>query len=409
MSDTAADGGLALRQRIYAQRDEAVALLQDLVRIPSITGDEANVGRFVADFIRSMGLEVDVLEAAPGRPNLVATWDSCKPGPTFLLNDHLDIIPPGPLEYWTHPPFAAEIADGMVYGRGTIDTKSGITTLLMATRALRQSRVPIHGKLRLVFTCDEEVGGGLGAQYVGRLGHFDADMALVAEPTSLQVEIATKGRLNIEVTTRGVATHGARPWLGHNAIEDMMLVIQRLQVLYQQIRAREKHPLLGQGALSVGIIEGGTVPNMVPNKCRMEVDRRVLPSEEPAQALQEFQQVLDDLKREHPKLDASVKQLLWWPGYEVSPDEEIVRVTSSAFEKVTGRKAHVVGKDAGTDASWISKLGGTPVVMFSPGEGPRAMNADESVRIDDLITATQVVGQVIYDVLAETGGSQQSQ
>ena len=400
MSIFAGDGGRALQQRISAQRDDAVALLQDLVRIPSITGDEANVGRFVTDFIRSMGLEVEVLEAAPGRPNLVATWDSGKPGPTLLLNDHLDIIPPGPLEYWTHPPFAADIADGMVYGRGTIDTKSGVTTLLMATRALRQSGLPIHGKLRLVFTCDEEVGGEFGAQYVGKLGYFNADMALVAEPTSLQVEIATKGRLNIEVTTRGVATHGARPWLGHNAIEDMMLVIQRLQVLYQQIRTREKHPLLGLGALNIGIIEGGTVPNMVPNKCRMEVDRRVLPSEEPAQALQEFQQILDELQREHPKLDASVKQLLWWPGYEVSPDAQIVRVTCRAFEKVTGRTPNVVGKDAGTDASWISKLGGTPVVMFSPGDGPRAMNADESVRIDDLITATQVVGQVLYDVLA---------
>ena len=388
-----------LTQAIDARAEETVALLQSMVRIPSITGDEARMGEFVADYCRSMGLEVERLDSAPGRPNILATWDSGIPGPTLLLNDHLDMIPPGPLEYWTYPPFAAEIHDGRVYGRATIDTKSGVTTLLMATKVLRQLKAEIRGKLVLLFVCDEEVGGKMGIQHVASIGRLKADMAVVAEPTTLQIEIATKGRMNIGITTRGVATHGARPWLGHNAIEDMMRVVQELGVLAKEISTRQ-HSLLGKPSLNVGIIEGGTVPNMVPNKCRIEVDRRLIPGETQESVMAEFRAVLGRLKNSVPGFDAEVEQLLWWPGYAVDPKALVVDIACNAFEKVTGRKAVVAGKDAGTDASWINTLAGIPVVMFSPGDGKNAMNANENVAIADLVTATKVIAQIVHDVLA---------
>ncbi len=383
---------------IERMSEETVALLQSLVRIPSITGNEAQIGVFVADFCRGIGFQVEVLEAAPGRPNIIATWDSGTPGPTLLLNDHLDIIPPGPLEYWTHPPFAAEIADGRVYGRGTIDTKSGVSTLLIAAKALRESGIGIHGKLVLLFVCDEEVGGKLGIQHVAKSGRLKADMAIVAEPTTMQVEIATKGRMNIGITTRGVATHGARPWLGHNAIEDMARLVLELGQLGEKIKAKH-HPLLGHGSLNVGIIEGGTVPNMVPNKCRIEVDRRLIPSETQEAVLAEFQQVLEFLRRSTPGFSSEMEQLLWWPGYAIDAAEPIVTTICHAFEQVVGHKPVIAGKDAGTDASWINTLGGIPVVMFSPGNGKEAMNADENVAIADVITATKVIAQTVHDVL----------
>ncbi len=380
---------------------EIVELLQALVRIPSITGNETAIAQFITDYLQSLGLDVERLEAEPGRPNLVCTWDSGKPGPTLLLNDHLDMIPPGPLEYWTHPPFAAEIHDGKVYGRATIDTKSGLTTILVTVKLLKELAVPLRGKLLLIFSCDEEVGGKLGMQYLGKLGRLKADMALVAEPTTMQVEIATKGRLTFGITTRGVATHGARPWLGHNAIEDMMLVIAELQGLAREIAERNKHPRLGIPSLSVGTIHGGTVSNMVPNKCAIEVDRRLLPRENPADVRREFQELLDRLHARHPKFDATIEQLVWWPGYEINEDEPIVTAVCGAFEKVMGRKPAIGVKDAGTDASWINTLGNIPVAMFSPGDGMRAMNADENVTIADLIAAAKVVAQATIDILGE--------
>lgn len=392
------DRAKPLLDTVHSMSEEIVEFLRALVRIPSVTGEEAEVGRFVEKTLRKMGLPVELLEAERGRPNVLATWDSGASGPTLLLNDHLDIIPPGPLEFWTHPPFAADIADGRVYGRGTIDTKSGLTTLIMATEALRRSGIAFRGKLSLACVCDEEVGGKLGIQHIAKLGRLRADMAVVAEPTTMQIEIATKGRMNIRVATRGVATHGARPWFGHNAIDDMAHVITELGWLYEKLKQR-RHPLLGHPTLNVGLVQGGTVPNMVPNKCIIEIDRRLIPGETQEQAMAEIREVLARVKSSRPSFDASAEQLLWWPGYAIEETEPIVQIACRAYEKVVGVRPRVAGKDAGTDASWINTLAGIPVVMFSPGDGMKAMNADENVGIDDLITATKVIAQIIHDVL----------
>ncbi len=400
---TSGSGATRLLEKIETMRDDTVTTFQELVRIPSITGEENEVGAYVADFCRNMGLDVEIVEAEAGRPNIIATWDSGDPGTSLLFNDHLDIVPPGPLEYWSHPPFAAEIDDGRVYGRGTIDTKSGLTTLLMATKAARDLALPIRGKLTMIFSCDEEVGGALGIQHLGKLGYLKADMAVVAEPTTMQIEIATKGRLNLEITTRGVATHGARPWLGHNAIEDMVDIVNELRALTKEIENRT-HPLLGHATLCVGTIDGGTVPNMVPNICVLGLDRRVLPTEDRDKAMAEMQAILDRLGNETPGFSASMEKLVWWPGYVMEEDEPIVHIACRAFEKVVGRPPTVAGKDAATDASWINVLGGIPVIMFSPGKGLEAMNADENVAIDDLVVATKVIGQILYDVLADAKG-----
>lgn len=393
-----------LRENVIAMRDEIVTTLQTLVRTPSITGDEAEVGKFVARFCESLGFEVQVVEAEPGRPNIIATWRGTEPGPTLLLNDHLDIVPPGPLEHWTYPPFNADIDNGRVYGRGTIDTKSGLTTILMAAKAARQLELPIRGELVLIFSCDEEVGGGKGMQHLANNGYVNADMAVVAEPTSMQVEIGTKGRLHLEITTRGTATHGARPWLGHNAIDDMADVIVELRSLAEEIQS-DASSLFGNRSLCVGTIEGGVIPNMVPSKCIAGLDHRILPGDDPDAAESRIWDILEELTRRKSGFDASLERLLWWPGYAMNEDDPVVRLASDAFHKVTGAPPTIAGKDAGTDASWINVLAGVPVVMFSPGDGMQAMNADESVDIEDLVTATEVMGQIVYDALVSDEGS----
>jgi succinyl-diaminopimelate desuccinylase len=386
-----------LQEEVEVLRKEIVECLRNLVKIPSITGDETKIAMHIAGILREMKFDVEVLEAEPGRPNLIATWDSGRPGKTLLLNDHLDMVPPGPLENWVHPPYAAEIADGCVYGRGTIDTKSGVTTMLMATRALINSKLPISGKLVLAFSCDEEVAGDLGIKYLQKLGRLKADLALVAEPTQMQVEIGTKGRLDLIFETRGVATHGARPWLGQNAIEDMMLVVEMLRKYAVSI-ASITHPLLGRASLNVGTIQGGTVGNMVPSFCRIEVDRRVLPQEDVETVMKDIQVLLDELVKAHPKLQVTMSKRIFWSGYVVEEDSPVVQTLCRAFTAVTGKTPKIAGKESGTDAPYVF-LSGTPVVMFSPGDATRAMNADESVDISDLVLATKVVAQFIHDVL----------
>lgn len=387
-----------LRRLVRDHRDETVELLRRLVRFPSITGEEAEIGAFVADFCRSLGLPVEVVSAREGRPNIIARWDSGRPGPTLLLNDHLDIVPPGPLELWNSPPFDPTIVDGHVVGRGTIDTKSGLTTLLAAVRAARAIDLPIAGRIVMIFTCDEEQCGRFGMQFLGERGLIEGDVALVAEPTTLGIETATKGRLGIDITTSGVATHGARPWLGHNAIDDMAAILMELQGLAATLDAR-RHPLMGRASLNVGRIEGGDIPNMVPNWCRAGVDRRLLPGETRESAMAEFAAAIARAKQARPGLTATIEETIWWPGYMLDQNEPFIEVAAKAFEKVAGRRPRIGVKDAGTDASWIFNLANIPVIMFSPGDGMRAMNANESVAIDDMMFATEVVGQIICDVL----------
>ncbi|MEM7696106.1 MAG: M20 family metallopeptidase [Pseudomonadota bacterium] len=382
---------------IPALREEIVTTLCDLVRLPSITGNEAEMGRSVAAFCEAAGFNVEIVSAAPDRPNVIATYDTGRPGPKLLLNDHLDIVPPGPLEYWDHPPFDPLVKDGRVYGRGTIDTKSGLTTILYAAREA-VAKAPLCGTLTLIFSCDEEVGGALGMQHLGRNGYLDADFALVAEPTSMQVEIATKGRLHLEISAEGKATHAARPWLGHSAIEDMTDVILALRAYADELATRTD-PLLGQASVCVGTIAGGTVPNMVPNRCTLGLDRRALPSEDVDAVRAELAALVKRVEAARPGAKFSIAEKVWWPGYKIDADEPIIAETVDAFEMVTGRRPDIKGKDAGTDASWINTLGGIPVVMFSPGSGPDAMNANENVGIDDLVTATAVVTQLVVNIL----------
>ena len=387
-----------LRRSVHEHRSETIELLCRLVRFPSITGQEAEIGAFVADFCRALGLAVEVVSAEEGRPNVIARWDSGKPGPTLLLNDHLDIVPPGPLELWTSPPFEPTIVDGHVVGRGTIDTKSGLTTLLAAVSAARDVNLPITGRIVMIFTCDEEQCGRVGMQFLGKRGLIEGDVALVAEPTALGIETATKGRLGVDITTRGVATHGARPWLGHNAIDDMAAILMELQSLATTLDER-RHAVMGRASLNVGRIEGGDIPNMVPNWCRAGVDRRLLPGETRESVMTELNAAIERAKRLRPGLTATVKENIWWPGYMLDMSEPFIEVAATAFEKVAGERPRIGVKDAGTDASWIFNLANIPVIMFSPGDGMRAMNANESVSIDDMMFATEVVGQIISDVL----------
>ena len=137
---------------------------------------------------------------------------------------------------------------------------------------------------------------------------------LVAEPTGLGIETATKGRLGVDITTSGVATHGARPWLGHDAIDDMAAILVELQALATTLSER-RHPIMGRASLNVGRIEGGDIPNMVPNWCRAGVYRRLLPGETRQSVMTEFNAAIERARRSRPGLTATAEENIWWPGY----------------------------------------------------------------------------------------------
>lgn len=385
----------SINNYVEGDRSEIVKTLQDLVKIPSLTGEEKEIGAYIANFCESIGLDVEVIEAEPGRPNVVARWDTGLPGPTLLLQDHLDTFPPGDIDRWKYHPYAATVEGEHMYGRGTVDTKSGVTTILRSVKAIKDLGLPLCGKLLVVFSCDEETGGSeLGLKHLIDQDVIQADLALVAEPTTMKIEVGTKSRLLVHITTRGIATHGARPWLGRNAILDMVKVIQQLEKLDQDIQART-HPDFGPSSMNIGRIEGGTIPNIIPDVCTIQVDRRLLPSETRESACQEIQDILDRLSDNGDILEPEFEVKQWWPGYHLDAEEPVIALLSNAYRSALGDEPVLDVKDAATEASWINLLAGVPVAMFSPGDGERAGNIDESVRIDDLVNATKVVSQFI--------------
>ena len=221
---------------------------------------------------------------------------------------------------------------------------------------------------------------------------------MVAEPTTMRIEIATKSRLAVQITTHGKATHGARPWLGHNAILDMTRVIDQLLKLNGQIEQR-KHELLGPSSLNIGTISGGIISNIVPDKCLLEIDRRLVPEETKEVAYGEISEIVGRLNAQVPEFNGTVEERQWWPGYIIQEEEPVIDAAKRAFRAAIGSEPVVAGKDASTDASWINILAGVPVIMFSPGEGARAGNVNESVRIRDLVDGTRVVAQFVREVL----------
>jgi acetylornithine deacetylase/succinyl-diaminopimelate desuccinylase-like protein len=258
-------------------------LLQDLVAIPSVnpqgdpgteqTGEQA-LGEYVADFLRALGAEVTLDPVEPGRPNVIASFIPDKPVAHLAFAPHLDTVSVAGM---TIPPFDPVIRDGKLFGRGSTDTKGPMAAALWAVRAWAQSGAREKSRLRLSFLAlmGEEAGND-GAHALARKG-FSSDLTLVLEPTRLGVVTAHKGALWLEINTTGVACHGATPDQGRNAIYAMRRALEIIEEKIIPGFSRHPHPKLGPVTLNVGTISGGSKINIVPDRCRAEIDCRIVP------------------------------------------------------------------------------------------------------------------------------------
>jgi len=377
-----------LRALVRSRRERCIGFLQDAIRIPSISKHEAQMGAFLARTLTGAGMQVRVVEAELGHPNVLASACGPASGPVFLMNDHMDVVPPGPRDEWDVDPFGGVIRDGWLYGRGAVDSKGGLCAMVMASEIFMNAGGPARGELFVTAVCDEEVGGQLGTRHLLKEGLIRGDFGIVAEPTGNRIEIAAKGVLHVEVTTRGRMAHGGKPWSGINAIEHMARVIAAVPSLRRRLEERA-HPLVGRPSITVGTIAGGTVPNMVASDCRMVFDRRVIPGESSASALVEIQSVLQELQTADPEFRASARVLLDWPSVEVTRDVPVLAALSEAVTEVTGQEPEIGGKDGGTDAAWIWKEARIPMVHFSPGDARFVLSANERVNLDAYMTAIE--------------------
>jgi len=371
-------------------------LLRDMIREASVNppGGESGCAEVVANKLRGLGLDVELVEKEQGRTNVVARLKGTRGSPVLLYNGHIDVVPAG--NGWTRDPFGGEIVDGKLYGRGTADMKSGVASMVAAAEAIVKSGARLKGDLLITAVADEETGSEKGTRHLIERG-LKADMAVVSEPTDLRVEIAHKGILWAEITTKGKGSHASRPHLGINAIDKMHTIITALK----EIELLGWNPLFDvpQPVLSVTTISGGTKNNVIPDQCRIEIDRRILPSETPEFARKQIEDAIVRAKAKDPTINALFKVQEEWPPMEVNPDALIVQSLVKVVEARTGFRPKLFGKAAGTDAAWLVRDAKIPTVLYGPGDPRLSHTPDEHVALSKVEEAARVFAVVAGDIL----------
>jgi acetylornithine deacetylase len=361
--------------------DEVAELVSQLVAIDSTNprlvpngAGEAEVAAFAARWLEAAGLDVSVREVAPGRPNVVARAAGSGGGRDLLLNAHMDIVG---VEGMTDP-FTPRIEDGRLYGRGGFDMKGGLAAIMLA--AARAARADLRGDVIVAAVCDEEFAS-IGAEAVA--SEVWADAAIVTEPTGLEVCVAHKGFLWLEIETEGVAAHGSRPDLGVDAIAAMGGVLVGIERLAGALAAGRSHPLLGPGSVHASLIEGGRELSSYPDRCTLRIERRTIPGE-----TRELVEAQVRALAGKATVSTSFERL----PFEVDPDVSIVRALRRHAADVLGRQPPVVGHWAWMDAAVFSAAG-ISTVVFGPG-GAGAHATEEWVDLASVATCADVLESV---------------
>jgi acetylornithine deacetylase len=366
-------------------------LLRDLIALPSVNpaflpaGDARAGERRVADFVAAVaaqaGLDIELREVLPGRSNVIARLTPAgKVQRRILLAPHLDTVPAA-----TEDQFIPRKKGGRLFGRGACDTKGSVAAMLAALGEIAASRNRPR-KTEIVFAglVDEE-NAQAGSRALAA-GGFNADLAIVGEPTRLQIVTAHKGSLWMELATRGRSAHGALPHLGRNAVHAMARVVDALETDYAAALRRRRHALLGCATISVGTIHGGTQPNVVPDACTITVDRRTLPGETEAGVRREMARFL--AKRNLRVTFSSAKLAPCLP-LETDPSLPLVR----QFLRSAGQRAPA-GVHFFCDAAVLADAG-IPSVVFGPGDIAQGHTADEWISLASLERAREMLREFL--------------
>jgi len=364
--------------------DQVAELVSQLVAIDSINPDlvpggagEAEVAAFAARWLEAAGLDVAVREVAPGRPNVIARAAGSGGGRDLLLNAHMDVVG---VEGMTGP-FVPRIEDERLYGRGGFDMKGGLAAIMLA--GARAARMDLRGDVIVAAVCDEEFAS-IGAEAVA--GEVWADAAIVTEPTGLDVCVAHKGFLWLEVETEGVAAHGSRPDLGVDAIAAMGGVLVGIERLAAALAAGRHHPILGPGSVHASLIEGGRELSSYPDRCVLRLERRTIPGE--TRELVEAQ-----IRALAGK--AQVRTTFERAPFEVDSDVTVVRALRRHAAAVLGKEPPLVGHAAWMDAAVFSAAG-ISTVVFGPG-GAGAHATEEWVDLASVAICADVLETVARD------------
>lgn len=419
-----------LHDIIDSRTDDLVSLTQDLIRFPTINppGDDyQSCAEYIGNRLAARGFDVEYVRAVgtPGdsdrypRINVIARKEGSSPGPCVHFNGHIDVVAPG--AGWTFDPFAAEVRDGRVYGRGSSDMKGGIAASIIAVEALLDSGLELPGTLEISGTADEESGGYGGVAYLAERGWFSkprVDHVIIPEPINVDgVCIGHRGVWWAEIETLGWTAHGSMPFYGTCAVRHMGAVLAEFEnELLPALGARRTDmPVVPdearQATLNINSIHGGQsgdsdgMPSpCVPDSCRMIIDRRFLIEENITDVKAEVSAILDRLQRERKGFDYHIRDL-----FEVLPtltkqDQPVAQATGAAIRDVLGREPQFVCSPGTYDQKHVDRIGKLKdCIAYGPGILKLAHQPDEYVLIEDMVNSAKIMAQAAYALLTSKG------
>jgi acetylornithine deacetylase/succinyl-diaminopimelate desuccinylase family protein len=372
-------------------QDEVVSLLQAIIQTRSDypPGDCRAAIERILDALAQVGVPTKLYSKSDHQPNLLATYPPEAGGSKLLYHSHIDTVSIGDPQYWNFDPFAGEIHDGLVFGRGAGDDKSSVVAQIMAMMTLARAGVSLNGTLQVAVVSDEESGALQGTRWLRDDGILSPDVLVVGEQTNNQVAIAERVACGIDLTVYGKGTHGAMPWAGENAILIASSLLEWLKERLFPTLEERHHPYLPPPTLNIGKITGGIQWNIVPDKCKIEMDRRLIPGETREMAMQEIHQAIDEFCQQN----GPIKYKLFSTGevaanINTSPDEPFVALANQTLSDLTGEDRKLSGYVQTSDGRWFAR-DGIPIIIFGPSKPEVAHAVDEHVSISQLGEAIQ--------------------
>ena len=375
---------------------DVAELAAQLVGIESINpavvsggSGEAAIALFVAAWCERAGLETSLVELAPDRANVVAIARGRGGGRSLMLNAHMDTVGVAGMA----EPFAPRLGGGRLYGRGAYDMKGSLAACMVA--AAEAKRRGFRGDVVLTAVADEEFAS-IGTEAVA--ASLTADAAIVTEPTEMQVAVAHRGFVHVEIETRGRAAHGSLPELGVDAIAKMGRVLVGIEELDQQLRAAPTHAHLGSGSVHASLIEGGQEYSSYPARCIVQAERRTIPGETVQTVERELAEIVEPAGEGDADFAAEIRVLASREPFEVPESESIAELVHRHAGEVLGDEPHFVGVPFWADSALLAEVG-IPTVLFGPrGEG--AHGEVEWVDIASLEQCVEIYSRVAADLCA---------
>ena len=415
------DAGRKTEDWIREHESELIGFLQTLIRIPSVTGEEAEIQHFISDYVKSLGAEVDTFDTDPnliqnhpayiktsqsykGRPNVVATFKGTGGGKSLLLNGHVDVVPENADGGWRFPPRSAVIENGRLYGRGASDMKSGIAAMTMAMKAVAECGLKLKGDVIFEYVVDEETTGNAALDCA--LRGYKADAGICCATSDMCIAPGCIGRYWFTIHVKGKAPIGIQKhYEGISAIELGYIVKHAIDEFEKFRKETVRHPyyedINSTIPCTVLKISSG-LSSSYPEECELKGSMALVSDEDPNTIKKSFEHFIKSYCQEQSPWLKEHPVEIFWEGYngepsQVSADSPIVLSASTAYEEIMGEKPKIKGRRGPADNSYMTLYADTPSIVFGPGITDEIHIVNESVLIKDYIDSIRILARMIIN------------